>query len=128
MKSAITMVVAVAIVGALCSCGGSRSPPATMSPPPTGGSPPPAGPPTDFASFVSQQLTQPQPAFGSAPAATDGLTTDLALGSASAFASVSFGAGDALPAGDFAAATACAQAGKTACDPATSADLNSTLN
>ena len=128
MRSAIAMIVAVAVVSALCGCGGGHSPAAATNPPPTGGPPPPAGPPTDFASFVTQQLTQPQPAFGTAPAATDSLTTDLGLGSATAFASVIFGAGDALPAGDFQAATACSQAGKTACDPGTSADLNSTLN
>ena len=129
MRRTIAMIVAVAVVSALSGCGGSRSQPAAANnPPPTGGPPPPAGPPTDFTAFVNQQLMQPQPAFGTAPAATDALSTNLQLGSASAFAAVTFGTGDALPSGVYQAATACVQAGQAACDPGSSADLNSTLN
>jgi hypothetical protein len=102
---------------ALSGCGGHHSAPAASIAPP----------PTDFASFVSEQV-QMQPPFGTAPAVTDSLGSDQRLGDATAFASVSFGAGDAVPAGTLQAAAACTQAGKTACDPGTSADLNSTLN
>lgn len=90
---------------------------------PSGGS----EPPTDFAAFVNQQV-QTRPAFGSTPAVTSVLTTDLGLGDATAFASVTFGSGDALPTGTNQASVACTQAGKTACNPASSADLNSNLN
>jgi hypothetical protein len=128
MKSAIVMIVAVALGGALCGCGGSsQSPPAAANPPPTGGSPPPAGPPTDFAMFVTQQVNQPNVSNGM-PVATSGLTTNLQLDNANAFSSVSFGTGDALPAGVNQASVACGQAGKSACNPAASADLNSMLN
>ncbi|HEY6432496.1 MAG TPA: hypothetical protein VIZ17_10980 [Acetobacteraceae bacterium] len=78
--------------------------------------------------FVTQQVTYPNQALNAAPVATSGLTTDLQLGSASAFSSVFFGVGSPLPAGVNQAVTACGQAGKSSCDPGTSADLNSTLN
>jgi hypothetical protein len=92
----------------------------------TGSSAPTAAAPTDFVSFVYQQIAS-EPAFGSAPAATTALTTDLELGNAEAFAGTTFGSGDALPPGTFQASVACAQAGP-ACNPTVSADLNSTLN
>lgn len=128
MRNAIAMIVAVALTGVVSGCGSSSSPAAAANPPPTGGTPPPAGPSTDFAMFVTQQVNQPSPAMDSAPVVTTALTTDLQLDNASAFTSVVFGAGDALPAGVNQGAVACGQAGKTACDPGTSADLNSTLN
>ena len=129
MRSAIAMIVAVTLAGSLCGCGGSGSSPgAAANPPPTGGTPPPAGPPTDFAMFVYQQVNQPNLEVNSAPVATSGLTTDLQLDNANAFSSVFFGKGDAVPAGVNQAAVACGQAGNAACDPSTSADLNSTLN
>lgn len=91
----------------------------------------PTGPsnsaPTDFASFVNQQVIE-EPAFGTTPAVTTSLTTDLALGNATAFSGVSFGKGDALPAGTFQAATACTAAGVMVCNPTVSADPNSNLN
>jgi hypothetical protein len=83
--------------------------------------------PSDFVQFVDQQLGT-EPAFGSAPAATTSLNTDLELGTANAFAATNFGAGDTLTTGTYSAAAACTAAGKTACNPAVSADLNSTLN
>ena len=127
MRSAIAMIVVVALAGALSGCGGSSSPAAAANPPPTGGTPT-AGPPTDFTQFVTQQVNQPNLEIDSAPVVTSALTNDLQLGSANAFSSVFFGAGDALPAGVNQAAIACGQAGKAACNPGTSADLNSTLN
>lgn len=129
MRSAIVMIVAVALGGALGGCGGStQSPAQAANPPPTGGPPPPAGPPTDFATYVNQQVNYPNLSIASAPVATSGLTTDLQLDSGNAFSSVFFGSGDALPAGVNQASVACGQAGKAACDPSASADLNSTLN
>lgn len=96
---------------------------------PTSSAPNSSGAPTDFVAFVNQQiLVQSQPPFGTAPAATTSLTTDLALGSADAFLIYNFGAGDALPPGTYQASVACAQLGTAACNPAVSADLNSTLN
>ena len=81
--------------------------------------------PTDFVNFVDQQIGT-EPAFGSAPAATTALTTDLELGNA--FGAATFNSGNALPAGTFQASVACTQAGTTACNPGVSADLNSNLN
>ncbi len=111
----------------LVACGSSDKP--SSSTPPTGGGSPPAnsGPATDFVASV-QALVGAQPPFGTTPADTSALTTNLALGSAGTFSSTSFGSGDALPAGTNQASVACTQAGKTSCDPTTSADLNSTLN
>ena len=83
--------------------------------------------PTDFVGFVEQQLTT-LPAFGSAPAVTTSLTTDLALGDAGIFSEGLFSAGDALPPATFQASVACNDAGAMKCNPAVSADLNSTLN
>ncbi len=80
-----------------------------------------------FGGFVNQQV-QTQPAFGTAAAATSSLTTDLGLGNADAFGSVAFGTGDALPIGTNQASVACSQVGKAACNPSSSADLNSNLN
>jgi hypothetical protein len=129
MRNAIAMIVAVTLAGALSGCGGGSSGSATAAnPPPTSGTPPPAGPPTDFAMFVTQQVNYPNLSIGAAPVATSGLTTNLQLDSSSAFASVFFGAGNALPAGVNQAAVACGQAGTAACNPSMSADLNSTLN
>jgi hypothetical protein len=85
--------------------------------------------PTDFVAFVNEQtLVTTQPAFGSAPAATAGLTTDLALGNNQAFIVNQFGTGSALPAKTNSAAAACTQAGVMACNPTVSDDLNSTLD
>jgi len=85
--------------------------------------------PTDFVAFVNQQiLVESQPAFGTAPAATASLTTDLALGNSQAFIVYQFGTGDALPPMTYSAVAACAQVGVMACNPTVSADLNSTLN
>lgn len=128
MRSAIAMIIAVALAGALGGCGGSNGPATATNPPPTGGTSPPAGPPTDFAMFVTQQVNYPNLGIDSAPVATSGLTTDLQLDNANAFGSVFFGAGNALPSGVNQAAMACGQAGKASCDPGTSADLNSGLN
>jgi hypothetical protein len=95
----------------------------------TGSSAPSSSPsstaPTDFVDFVYQQIGT-EPAFGSAPASTTALTSDLELGNA--FSQTTFGSGDALPATTYQASVACTQAGKTACNPAVSADLNSNLN
>jgi hypothetical protein len=97
----------------------------------TGSSAPSSAPsstaPSDFAQFVNQQIGM-DPAFGSAPEATSSLNTDLELGTANAFAATNFGAGDTLTTGTYSAAAACTAAGKSACNPAVSADLNSTLN
>lgn len=127
MRNAIVMVLAVALGGALAGCGGGSNP-AAVTPPPTGATPAAAGPPTDFAMFVNQQVNQPNLELNSPPVATSGLTTDLQLDNAKAFSAAFFGTGDALPAGVNEAAVACAQAGTAACNPGTSADLNSTLN
>jgi hypothetical protein len=78
-------------------------------------------------SFVNQQLDM-QPPMGATPAATDALAGDLALDDPGAWASVAFGAGDALPDGTDQAAVECTQDGARTCDPARSADLNSGLN
>lgn len=114
---------------ALAGCGHhNHSPPAASMPPPP---PPPSGnsPPADFVSFVNAQLQlQPQPGLAVAPASTSSLTTNLGLGDATAFSSVKFGQGDALPAGTDQAAVECAAIGAPACTPTVSADLNSTLN
>jgi hypothetical protein len=83
--------------------------------------------PTDFANFVNQQVKM-QPAFGAIAASTASLTGDLGLEGTNPFASVSFGQGDALPAGTYQAVVACSEAGNSACNPTISADLNSTLN
>ena len=105
----------------LVACGDHH----TASAPPSSGTP---APPTDFASFVISQV-QTQPTLsGASPQATDSLTNDLGLGEASAFSSVMFGTGDGVPSTNNQAVVACTQAGSTACDPSTSADLNSTLN
>jgi hypothetical protein len=106
--------VAVLVGLALAGCGGDRTA-ATASMP------------TDFASFVNQQV-KTQPAFGATAASTVSLTGDLALEGSSPFASVSFGKGDALPAGTYQAVVGCSEAGDTACNPAVSADLNSPVN
>jgi hypothetical protein len=82
--------------------------------------------PTDFVSFTYLQIGS-EPAFGSAPAATTALNTNLELGNADAYGATSFGSGDTLPATTFQASVACAAAG-AACTPTVSADLNSTLN
>jgi hypothetical protein len=83
--------------------------------------------PTDFTSFVNQQLQQ-QSGSSAAPESTGSLTTDLSLGSATAFSGVNFGKGDSLPAGTNQAVVACTQAGQAACNPSVSSDLNSNLN
>jgi len=116
--------VAAATSLALIGCGGNHSsPPAASTPAPT------SSPPTDFTSFVNQQLQlQPQPGSSVAPESTSALTTDLSLGSATAFSGVTFGKGDSLPAGTNEAVVACSQAGQMACNPGVSADLNSNLN
>ena len=116
--------VAAAVGLAVAGCGGGKHPGA-----PSGSSPPPTGntSPTDFESFVQQAVQQPA-AFGVAPVGTDALTQDQGLGDAKAFAGVTFPVGDALPAGTYQGATACTQAGASACSPGTSADLNSTLD
>jgi hypothetical protein len=110
------------------SSGGSSAPSSSSpsSSSPTSSSPTSSAP-SDFVQFVDQQIGS-EPAFGSAPAATTSLTTDLALGTAGAFAATPFGTGDAVPTGTYQASVACTAAGKTACNPGVSADLNSTLN
>jgi hypothetical protein len=139
MRIPLFPVMAAVGLATLVACGGSDNgpPAASMSGGGTssGGSgsgssaPNSAGPPTDFVAFVNQQiLVQTQPAFGTAPAATSSLTTDLALGTANAFIVESFGAGSALPPGTYQASVACTAAGMTACNPTLSVDLNSTLN
>ena len=125
----------VAIGLALVACGhgddnattstGSGSSTGTGSSAPS--SAPSSSAPTDFVQFVDQQIGT-DPAFGSAPQATTSLNMDLELGTANAFAATNFGAGDTLTMGTYSAAAACTAAGKTACNPAVSADLNSTLN
>lgn len=104
--------------------GAGNSGPTSSAP---GSSAPSSSAPSDFVAFVNQQIGS-EPDFGSAPAVTTSLTTNLALGAATTFTATPFGTGDAVPAGTFQAATACTQAGTTACNPAVSADLNSTLN
>jgi hypothetical protein len=91
----------------------------------SGGSAPSGAAPTDFVDFVYQQIGT-APAFGTAPAVTTSLTSDLELGNA--FSQATFGSGDALPAGTYQASVACTAAGTTACNPGVSADLNSNLN
>ena len=91
----------------------------------SGSSAPSSSAPTDFVDFIYQQIGT-APAFGTAPASTTGLTSDLELGSA--FSQVNFGSRDALPSGTFQASVACTQAGTTACNPGVSADLNSSVN
>jgi hypothetical protein len=140
----ITLFTVIAAVGltTLAACGGSENGPPVSST--SGGSSSSgssgsgstsSGPnsnssaPTDFVAFVNEQiLVQTQPAFGTAPAATTGLTTDLGLGNSQAFIVYQFGAGDALPAKTYSAFAACTQVGVMACNPAVSADLNSTEN
>jgi hypothetical protein len=141
MKIALFTVMA-AVGLTLAACGGSdNGPPASST---SGGSSSSGGSgsgstssgpnsnssaPTDFVAFVNEQtLVTTQPAFGSAPAATAGLTTDLALGNNQAFIVNQFGTGSALPAKTNSAAAACTAAGATACNPTVSADLNSTLD
>jgi hypothetical protein len=140
MKIALFTVMA-AVGLTLAACGGSDNGPPVTS---TGGSsssggsgsgPSSSGPnsnssaPTDFVAFVNEQiLVQTQPAFGTAPAGTAGLTTDLALGNNQAFTVYQFGAGSALPGMTNSAAAACTQVGVMACNPTVSDDLNSTLN
>jgi hypothetical protein len=119
----------MATVGlALAACGHDNNNTASTS---TGNSPPATGPvappSTDFVAFVSQQVPQ-QPGFGTVPAPTTSFSTNLALDTANAFATTSFGSGDALPKGTNQASVSCTQAGTTACNPAVSADLNSTLD
>jgi hypothetical protein len=137
----IALFTATAALGLLAACGGSDNGPPVSST--SGGSSSSgsgsgstsSGPnsnssaPTDFVAFVNEQiLVQTQPAFGTAPAATTGLTTDLALGNNQAFVVYQFGAGDALPAKTYSAFAACTQVGVMACNPSVSADLNSTEN
>jgi hypothetical protein len=94
----------------------------------SGSAPTSSGAPTDFVAFVNDQVNlAPQPSFGSEPAVTTALT-DLALGDPNSFGGVPFGTGDPAAAGTYSAATGCAQAGTSACNPAVSADLNSNLN
>jgi hypothetical protein len=133
MKIALWTTTVAAGLALLAACGhddnnstasmGSGSGPGSSAP----SSAPSSSAPTDFVQFVDQQIGT-DPAFGSAPQATSSLNTDLELGTANAFAATNFGAGDTLTAGTYSAAAACTAAGKTACNPAVSADLNSTLN
>lgn len=123
MKHTLWALVAVAGV-ALVGCGGGGNNTAVSSASSSSSS---TATMTDFTQFVNQQV-QTQPAFGAASAAATTSFDNLSLGDASAFAGVKFGTGDALPAGTFQASVACAQAGVMACNPAVSADLNSTLN
>lgn len=127
MKNRVLWWTVAAAVGlAVAGCGhdhnsGSSSIPSTPSTP-TGNAAP-----TDFESFVQQQIQQ-QPGLGTAPAVTDSLTPNQGLGDANAFAGVAFPSGDALPAATYRGASACTSAGMAACSPGTSADLNSALN
>lgn len=109
------------------SSSGSGSGTGSSAPSSSPSSAPSSTAPSDFSQFVDQQLGT-SPAFGSAPEATTSLNTDLQLGTANAFAATNFGAGDTLMTGTYSAAAACTAAGKTACNPSVSADLNSTLN
>jgi predicted small lipoprotein YifL len=102
----------------LAGCGNNRGPLATT---------PASSTPTDFTSFVSSQL-QTHPQFGATPTPTTTLSQDQQLGNPGAYAGLNFAGGDALPAGTNQASVACAQAGKTACNPGVSADLNSDLD
>jgi hypothetical protein len=133
MKIALwTTVTAAALALGACSHSNNGASTTGMSTGPGSGTgtgssaPTTAAAPTDFVGFVEQQITT-EPAFGSAPAVTSSLTTDLALGEAKTFAPGLFNSGDALPPGTFQASVACAAAG-AACTPTVSADLNSTLN
>ena len=134
MKTALwTATVAVGI-GLLAACGhdnnttsSSGSGSGTGSSAPSGSSSPSSTAPTDFVQFVNQQIGT-FPAFGAAADDTSMLNTDLELGTANAFAATNFGAGDTLTTGTYSAAAACSAAGTTVCNPAVSADLNSTLN
>jgi hypothetical protein len=137
----IALFTAMAAVGlTLAACGGSDNGPPVSST--SGGSSSSGGSgstssapnsnssaPTDFVAFVnSQLLAGAPPAYGTAPAATTGLTTDLALDNAQGFIVYQFGTGDALPPGTNQASVACTQAGATHCNPSVSTDLNSTLD
>lgn len=144
MKTALWTFTAAVGLTCLAACGGHDN--NTASTMPTGGSGSGSGPtssgpsssgpsssapsssaPTDFVAFVNQQVGV-EPAFGSAPTDPTTLTTNLALGNATAFTATTFGSGDTVPAGTNLAVTACTQAGSTACNPTVSTDLNSTLN
>jgi hypothetical protein len=142
MKISLFTVMAAVGLTTLAACGGSDNGPPVSS---TSGSSSSSGSsgsgstssapnsnssaPTDFVAFVNQQiLVESQPAFGTAPAATTGLTTDLALGNSQAFIVFQFGAGDAFPPKTNSAAADCTQVGVMACNPTVSTDLNSTLN
>jgi hypothetical protein len=132
MKIPLWTIAAGAGLLTLAACGsdGSQIAPylntGTGSSAPSGSAPAGGTVPADFVQFVSQEVGS-HPAFGIAPAMTTTLG-DFELGTANAFASVSFGTPDALPAGTYQASVACAAAGTTACNPLVSADLNSTLN
>lgn len=121
-KATLILVSTAALM--LVGCGGNDKHAAAVPPPP----PPVNTAPTDFTSFVTQQV-QAQPAFGTADPMPPGtLTTNLGLDDPTVYATVTFGAGDALPGGTYQGSVACIQAGSTACNPAISADLNSKLN
>jgi hypothetical protein len=126
MKAALWTVMALGGL-TLVACSSSKNGASSTGSLSTGSSAPASSSsaPTDFVDFVYQQIGT-EPAFGSAPAATTALTTDLELGNA--FGAASFSSGSALPAGTFQASVACAQAGTAACNPGVSADLNSNLN
>jgi hypothetical protein len=130
MKIALwTLIGAVGL--ALTGCGGGNDNSGSMSGTGTSGGGSGSGPigpsSSDFVAFVNNQVLT-QPAFGSsAPTATTTLTTDFALGQAGAFSYI-FNAGDLLPTGTYQASVACTQAGLTKCNPAISADLNSSVN
>jgi len=79
----------------------------------------------DFVAFVNQQSGS-EPPLSSAPAPTMSPPRNLGLGNAALFKATSFGTGDSLPPGTYHAATACAQAVTTTCNPAASTNLSST--
>jgi hypothetical protein len=126
MKAALWTVMALGGL-TLVACSSSKNGASSTGSLSTGSSAPASSSsaPTDFVDFVYQQIVT-EPAFGSAPAATTALTTDLEPGNA--FTQATFGSGSALPAGTFQASVACTQAGTAACNPGVSADLNSNLN
>jgi len=117
--------VGLALVAA-CNSGHNNNQAGSTTTGASGSSAPPSSAPTDFVDFVYQQIGT-EPAFGgSAPASTAALTSDLELNNG--FSQAPFSSGNALPATTYSAAVACTQAGTTACNPAVSDDLNSSLN
>lgn len=97
---------------ALAGCGSSGHESASNG----GGASPPVPTPAalDFTQFVTSQVGTPP--TNNAPVATDNFA-NLNLNSTTAFVSVAFSGGDALPTGTYSAAAECATLGTKQCNP-----------